>query len=193
MKNLALVSLLFLVAGLLQLSAVAADKKDGKKGVRYEVTFVATDGTMKAGIDCTIDIIIDEFTSDEEYVEQLAILKSKGQEALRRKLEKIKKGRILWQYLDQAGISIARISESETGTIVKLFTVQPWYFLQERFRGEPSRDYPFGMIEMRIDKTGKGQGAIAVSAKAMIREGGGLELVSQRNEYMKIHTVRRVY
>jgi hypothetical protein len=190
MKNLALASLLFLALGMLQLSAATADKKDKKKRTRYFVTFVATDGSMKPGIDCTIEIIIDEFTSDEEYMEQLTIFKSEGQDALRKKLERIEKGRILWPP-DQVNISIARISESEAGTIVKVFTVRPWYFLQERFRGEPSKDYPFGSIELRIDKSGNGQGAIVVAGKAMISEGGRFELMSQKDPYIKVHTVRR--
>jgi hypothetical protein len=190
MKNLAFASLLFLAVGMLQLSEAAADKKEKKKKTRFFVTFVATDGGQLAGIDCTIEIIIDEFTSDEEYMEQLTILKSEGQDALRKKLERIEKGRILWPP-DQVKIAIAHISESEAGTIVRVFTARPWYFLQERFRGEPSNDYPFGLIELRIDKNGNGQGTIVVAAKAMISEGNRIELMSQKNPYIKVHTVRR--
>jgi hypothetical protein len=192
MKNLLFTALLLLLGGLFALAAVP---EDAEGDVQYTGVLIGTGGVV-GGATSWVDMYVERFTTQEETLELLKILDENGQDALVRRLEKRDIGSInipsgSGPQGGRVGLSVARKIESETGTIIRLFTARPMTFL-ERYRGGRSQDYPFGLIELMLDKDGNGQGAVVAAAKVKITKEGRLELESLGNQYIKITNVRRV-
>ena len=181
--------ILFAFVVLVQLSAAAAKDGDGK-GAHYSGVLIGTGGAV-GGASMWMDMYVDEFTSDEEALRFVKTLKEKGQDAVVRELEKSDVGRLTASRGGIVRLSVARRFESETGTVVRLFTARPLLFL-EQFAGTRSTNYPISLIELMLDKDGNGQGAVVGAARVKITEDGRLELESLGNQYVKITNVRRV-
>ena len=195
MGNLVFAALLILAGGMSHLSATAQDKKDEKKEIQYTGVLIGTGGSI-GGASSWIDMYIKKFTSNEEALDLLKILKEKGQDALQKELYKRDVGSIVTSKRTTTtggfvNVAVARSIKSETGTIIRLFTARPMSFL-ELHSGGRSTDYPFGLIELMLDKDGNGQGAVIAAAKIKITEEGNLELESLGNQYLKITNVRRL-
>jgi len=192
MKNLLFAALLLLLGGLFALAAVPEDVEGD---VQYTGVLIGTGG-VAGGASSWVDMYVEKFTTQEETLELLKILDENGQDALVRRLEKRDIGSVnipsgSGPQGGRVGLSVARKIESETGTIIRLFTARPMTFL-ERYRGGRSQDYPIGLIELMLDKDGNGQGAVVAAAKVKITKEGRLELESLGNQYIKITNVRRV-
>ena len=190
MKKHISIFLCFLVCSLIQASTVLAQAKGEKKGAHYSGVVIATGG-MAGGASMWLDMYVDKFTTDEDVVNYLTILKEKGQDALVRVLEKNDVGRVVAPTGGNVYLAVARRHESETGTIVRLFTARPMLFL-ERYQGTRSTGYPISLIELMLDKDGNGQGAVIAAAKVKITNNNQFELESFGNQYIKIANVRRV-
>ena len=195
MKNLLITALLLLAAGLSLQPAASEDKKEEKKEIQYTGVLMGTGGSI-GGASSWIDMYVKKFTSNEEVLELLTILKEKGQDELQKELYKRDVGSIVTSKRTTTTggllyIAVAREFQSETGTIVRLFTARPMSFV-ELYRGGRSTDYPFGLIELMLDKDGNGQGAVVAAAKVKFNEDGKLELESLGNQYIKIANVRRL-
>lgn len=195
MRKLVLATLLLLVAGIFQLPAVAEDNKAADKDVHYMGLLIGTGG-VAGGSSLSIDIYVDAFTSTEDVLKLLNILNEKGQDGLAKELEKKDSGRIVAPMgpTNPGGtvnIAVARKFDSETGSVVRLFTARPMSFL-ERNVGGRSLEHPFGLIELQLDKDGNGQGAVIVAAKVKITKEGRLELESLGGQYIKLTNVRRL-
>lgn len=193
MRNLVFAALLVLAGGLTQISAAAEDKKEEKKEVQYTGVLIGTGG-MVGGASTWIDMYVKDFTSNEQTLELLKVLQDKGQEGLERELKNRNIGSIVTSKSVGASrgsmtIAVARRHESETGTIIRLFTARPMSFI-ELYHSGRSVDYPFGLIELMLDKDGNGQGAVIAAAKIEITKEGNLELESLGNQYLKITNVR---
>jgi hypothetical protein len=191
MRKLVLATLLLLPAGMFQLQAVAEDNQD----VHFMGLLIGTGG-VAGGASLSIDIYVDEFTSAEEVLKLLNILNEKGQDVLASELESRDVGRIVAPMSPtnpggNVNIAVARKFESEAGSVVRLFTARPMSFL-ERNVGGRSLDYPFGLIELQLDRDGNGQGAVIVAAKVKITKEGRLELESLGGQYIKLTNVRIV-
>ena len=185
MRNLILSCMLVLAGGAFQFGPAGQNEK---KSEHYSAVAIGTGGSV-GGASLWIDIYIEEYTSDEEAIELLTVLKEQGQDALRRRLEKLNKGRINPQRGIGVTIAAARVIESETARIVRVFAARPMPFL-ELYHGGRSTDYPIGLIELLLDKDGAGQGAVVAAAKVKITEDGRFKLESLGNQYVKLVNVR---
>ena len=83
----------------------------------------------------------------------------KGQDALRELLEETTVGRIAPAATTGTDLSIARLHATEDGKIIRLVTARPVSFF-EAYRGGRSMDYPFTIMELRLDKDWKGEGSM---------------------------------
>ncbi len=195
MRNLVSAALLILAVGMSHLPAKAQDKTAEKKEIQYTGVLIGTGGSV-GGASTWIDMYVKEFTSTDQALELLKVLQDKGPDGLERELRKRDIGSIVTSKSVGASrgfmtIAVARKHESETGTIIRLFTARPMSFL-ELYHSGRSIDYPFGLIELMLDKDGNGQGAVIAAAKVEITEEGNLNLESMGNQYLKITNVRRV-
>jgi len=188
MKSLNLLFLILLAGGISSLTA-SGDGQDAKKKDHYTAVAVGTGGVAGGG-SLSLDIRIEEYTSDEEAMRLVTLLKDEGQDALRLELEKIKKGKISPRGQVGTDIAVARLIETETARIIRIFTARPMSFIELRRSGR-SRDYPFGLIELMVDRDGNGQGAVVVSAQIKFNKENSLELESLGNQYVKLSNVRK--
>ena len=120
---------------------------------------------------------VKEYTSDEE-VERLArVLIEEGPDDLRREMEKLDVGWI--RIGDRLGypISIARSFDTPQGRVIRFATDRPIAFIEARNLLR-TMDYPFGIIELRLDDKGKGAGRVIAAAQLEFNNEGQLEIES---------------
>jgi hypothetical protein len=115
-------------------------------------------------------IHVDRYASDAQIQTLAGILSSKGPDALRDALWDLEGG-----YIRVGGglgypIAVARSRPSETGRVVRLMMDRPISF-RESVTNARSTDYPFGYIEIKLDKNGKGQGQFFAAAKVTLTAG----------------------
>ena len=126
-------------------------------------------------------IQVDEYTSDEEFIEFLEILAGGGPRRLEDAFLKSRKGRIV---IDSMGYDIAlvRSTPTESGRVVRAFTVRHLGFDESVGRAR-SREYPFGMIELRLNHNGRGDGVLVVAARLQLNADRRLEVQTFRETF----------
>jgi len=159
-----------------------------QKRESYAAVVVGTGGRI-GGRTLNLNINIDKWTSDQEVRAYLVQLMEEGQDALRRTLEKVTVGRIAPVATTGTDVSVARTYETEEGRIIRLVAARPMRFL-ELYHGGRSTDYPFTIIELRLNSEGKGEGSILGGTQLEFSEDGQLEVESFGNQYAKLVNVR---
>jgi hypothetical protein len=110
------------------------------------------------------------------------VFKKGGSEALMKELGKMTAGHIVppafarwpsWE-IDVA----SSIPQPDGGRIVRLFTERPIAF-GEAYHNTRSRDYELGVVELRLDADGKGEGATIPAARLSLDEEGRIVIETQ--------------
>jgi hypothetical protein len=148
-------------------------------------------GSARAG---TIDIIIERWSSDSERDQLLTALRESGPDGLRKALEKIKEpaGNIRSQGSLGYPLRFAReMPTSDGGRRIIIATDRPISFLE--LRNQPrSLDYPFMLIDLRLDAQGKGQGKLMPVAKVTQSEDHVVEIENYASEPVRLTEVREL-
>jgi hypothetical protein len=165
---------LWLGVGLLV--AVGSAPAQEKKRETFTATVLQTANMrLPGGGTFQITMNVDEWTSVEERRRLLTVFKEGGSEALMKELRKMKAGYIVppaiarwpsWE-VDVA----SSIPQPDGGRIVRLFTERPIVF-GEAYYNTRSRDYEFGIVELKLDADGKGEGATIPAAKLSLDKDG---------------------
>jgi hypothetical protein len=120
---------------------------------------------------------VDEWTSVEERKRLVTVFKEGGSEALMKELRKMKAGYIVppafarwpsWE-VDVA----SSIPQPDGGRIVRLFTERPIIF-GEAYYNTRSKDYEFGIVELKLNAEGEGEGMTIPAAKLSLSDQGEL-------------------
>ena len=119
-------------------------------------------------------IQVDEYTSDEEFIEFMEILAGGGPRRLEDAFLRSRKGRIVINSMGY-DVALVRSTPTETGRVVRVFTVRHLGF-DESVRQTRSREYPFGMIELQLNHNGRGDGVLVVAARLQLNLDGALEV-----------------
>jgi len=172
------------------LVSVALAVEEGKsKRESYAGVVVGTGGRI-GGQTLNLDIHIDKYTSDQEIQGYLILLLEAGQDELRKTLEKVSVGRIAAVGRTGTDLSIARVYQTEEGKVIRLLTPRPVSFF-EAYRSGRSMDYPFTILEIRLNKEGKGEGGVMAGAQLRFDDRGQLNIESYGNyQYAKVINVR---
>lgn len=118
---------------------------------------------------------VEKWTSVEERKRLLGVFKEGGSEALMKELRKQRAGYIVppaiarwpsWE-VDVA----ASIPQPDGGRIVRLFTERPIAF-GEAFYSTRSKDYEFGIVELKLNAEGEGEGVTIPAAKLSMSDDG---------------------
>jgi hypothetical protein len=115
----------------------------------------------------TVDITIERWTTDEEKQRLKDVLVEKGADKLRDALEKIEPRAGYINTTGSLGWDLHYATESELpdgARRIIVATDRPMSFWESRNNPRLS-DYEFLLLEIRLDKEGKGQGKMAVAAK----------------------------
>ena len=126
-------------------------------------------------------IQVDEYTSDEEFIEFMEILAGGGPRRLEDAFLRSRKGRIVINSMGY-DIALVRSTPTESGRVVRVFTVRHLGF-DESTRQTRSREYPFGMIELHLNHNGRGDGVLVVAARLQLNADGRLEVETFRETY----------
>ena len=120
---------------------------------------------------------VDQWTSLEDRKRLLAVFKEGGSEALMKELHKMKAGFIVppafarwpsWE-VDVA----STIPQPDGGRIVRLFTERPIIF-GEAYYNTRSKEYEFGVVELKLNADGEGEGMTIPAAKLSLSDKGEL-------------------
>jgi hypothetical protein len=176
-------------SGVLALSAIGVGQESKQPPEQYTAVAMGTGGAV-GGKSISFDFSVTRYNTDAEIDELAALLKSKGQDALRAKLEKMSVGRI--NAVGRVGndIAVARKRTDGTDTIITIVTARVMPFM-ELYNNGRSTDYPFGFLQVKLDKDGKGTGQIMAAAKIRFdKKNDKFEIESFGNQYLKAVNVR---
>ncbi len=158
----------------------------------YTMVAVPTKGSISGRVTIDITMRINEYSTDEEILELVEVLREGGTDQLRRTMEKIQKGKISPRGRIGADIAAARVRKTEEGERIIVVTARtiPGFELYVSGR---SRDYPFGWFEFEIDEEGKGVGwgSAIVAAKLQFNDEGQLEIVSYGIQPFQLTNIKR--
>ncbi len=182
------------------ISAVAASwsllDASSQEGEEREETFtmvaIPTKGSVPGRVTIDITMRINEFTTDQEVLELVEVLKEGGTDQLRRTMENIQKAKITPRGRIGADVAAARVRKIDGGEHFIVVTARtiPRF---ELYASGRSLDYPFGWFEFEIDEEGKGigLGAAIVAAKLSFNDEGQLEITSYGIQPFQLTNIKR--
>ena len=169
-----------LFAGALVSSAPALAQGRPAGPERFEGR-IANAGTFGNAGSNFFTIQVDQYTSDEEFIEFLEILAGGGPRRLEDAFLRSRKGRIVINSLGY-DIALARSTPTDSGRVVRVFTVRRLGF-DESVLQTRSREYPFGMIELQLNHNGRGEGVLVVAARLQLDADGRLQVETFRETF----------
>jgi len=150
---------------------------------------IVTGGTA-GGNSMQFNFNINAYMSDDELQNFATLLKDKGQDALRRALEKQDKGRINPTGSVGNQTAIARRRRNGTETVITIVTARQMSFT-ELYQNGRSVTYPYGHLQVTLNEKGEGTGQIMAAAKIRFdKKSGRYEIESFGNQYIKATNVR---
>lgn len=134
-------------------------------GEKFRAFAVNMSGVGRSGSG-TVDIVIERWSSDAERERLIKVFLEKGPEKLLDALQDTKRvGYIRAPQTLGWDLRFARQIEGEDGTRqIIILTDRPINFAEARNRPR-TIDYPFTLIDMRVDKNGDGEGKASVATK----------------------------
>jgi hypothetical protein len=149
---------------LLASAAPLALKAEKSKPIETFTCFAASLGTGKAGI---IEIAINRWSTDEEREMLLTTLQEFGQEKLLAALEKIRPPVGYMRTPNSIGYDLyyARNNPQPDGSRQVVLATNRRVSFREAANAARSMQYQFTLIEIHIDKNGKGEGKLVPAAK----------------------------
>ncbi len=185
------ISLVLLAAGLLSVGAFGQNGEPGPE--QYSATWVVTGGSA-GGTSVPIDIHITRYNTNEEIAQYASVLAKSGGAALRSVLEKQDVGQFSPVGRVGTTLCVARRLVDGDMTVVRVLTLRDITFEELRNNGR-SVDYPYTMLELKLDKDGKGTGAAIRAAKISFNKKKNsyeIESFGHGQAYNKLANVRRV-
>jgi hypothetical protein len=170
------------------------DQKPGKPEKKEELHFSAVASNVselaRAGI-VPLDIYITRFTDDGEEEKLMSALEQKGQDGLLeafRRVAPVGRMRVPGQLATEFHYARASMGKDGRRRII-LATDRPIGFVEATNRTY-TMEYPFTMLELRIDDSGMGDGQLFLAAKFM-RSGNLLLLENLSSQAVVISRVRQ--
>jgi hypothetical protein len=180
------------LAGVILLSALGT-RAQAQEEERFDAWAVNL-SNLATGANSRVEIVIERWSSDAERDRLITAFK-KSQDELLKQLQKIKPRAGYFRFPAQVGwdIMFAREVEGEDGgRQILLATDRRIEYWEARDRPR-SFDYPFTLIELRLDKNGEGEGQASVATKITYNEKKNvLELENFASEPVRLQKVQKV-
>jgi hypothetical protein len=125
-----------------------------------------------AGRSSNLELVVDRWSTPADRDDLAAALDERGPEGLLKRLQ----GRPRIGYVRAAGrlgndISFARQVQHSDGSRRIVIVLARQLSFNEVNRGSPTQDYPFTVIELRLDAAGGGDGRMSVGARIKVHKG----------------------
>jgi len=181
--------LIWAVAGFWPLLAASSQETDERKEV-FTMVAIPTSGSARVTIDFTMRL--NEFTTDQEVVKLIEILREGGTDELRRTLEKVEKGKLTPKGRIGADVAVARVRKTEKGERFIVITARTIPGFEVYVSGR-SMDYPFGWFEFEIDEEGKmvDMGTFIMAARLSFNKEGQFEIESYGMQPYQLTNIKR--
>jgi len=163
------------------------------QGPREEFSSTLSNISNVGGVGITpLTIRITRWTDDEAHERMMGLLRDKGQDAFLRALtDEEPVGSIATPTSLKYDFFYARQEPlEEGGRRIFMITDRPMDFY-ERVNSTRSRDYPFTVIELRLDKEGRGQGSLAQLVQLRLI-GNFLGIENLATSPMKLSDIKKV-
>ncbi len=131
---------------------------------------------------------IEEYTTNAERQGYMDILRNQGWEELRDTLIDVRKGRFIPASQRGHDIAFARSVPHATGRIIRIVTARPLNVFDVR-GSVRNREYPFGIVELRLDEEGNGSGSVFAAAHLEFNDEGQLAIESYGNPPFSITSI----
>lgn len=130
----------------------------------YTGTMVGVGGRL-GGVSRPFTLTIDRRTSDSDVARAVAILSEGGQDALLENVRRERLGR--FSLSGQVGRELNFVTETTlpNGERKIMIIFERWMNLYELRAGARSTDYPFGYVELILDRSGRGTGTFIPAAR----------------------------
>ena len=178
-----------LIIGFLLVVPIAIAQQAEGTEESYSGVAIGTGGAV-GGKSLQFDFRVKRYATDEDVQKLAELLKTQGQDALRRELEKLDVGRIRPVQTVGNQIAVARKRTVGTDTLITIVTARQMPFI-ELYRNGRTVDYPFGFLQVKLNQKGEGTGQIMAAAKIRFdKKKGQYEIESYGNQYIKAINVR---
>jgi hypothetical protein len=182
-------STLLIVLGITCLFPASYGQDEKMKPEAWSAVAIGTGGSV-GGKTIQFDFRITRYTTPDEVDKYAELLKEKGQDALRRALEKLDVGRINATGRTGNQIAVARKRQEGSNTVITMVTARNMPFI-ELYRGGRTTDYPFGFLQVTLNEKGEGTGQIMAAAQIRFNQKKGhYEIESYGNQYIKAVNIR---
>ena len=178
-------------AGLL-VASLGATRVQSNSRERFTAFAVNVSNVGRAGAR-PVDITINRWTTDEERDRLVAIFRERGDKALLDALRDLPRvGTISSPGTLGYDLHYARqIPSGDGGRQIVLATDRPIGFW-EVVHSTRTLDYPFSLIEMRVNKEGQGEGKLAVAAKLTLND-NVLVIENYANQPVMLNEVKETH
>jgi hypothetical protein len=183
--------LFLFLASALSAAIPAAAAKPVERFTAFAVDMSNTAGRTRAG---TIDISINRWSTQEERDRLAAALREGGTDGLLRALQKTKDESGYIRSATSIGYPLRfawQIPASDGGRRVIIATDRPVSFLEASTQPR-TMDYPFMLIDLRLDAQGKGQGKLLPLAKITAHPDHVVEIENYSSEPVRLTEVREL-
>lgn len=175
-----------LSTGLVAQSNMAAPEK-------YTAFAVDTSNTARRATATAVDITITRWSTDAERDKLRSILASKGQDALLDALQKLP----VVGYINTPGslrydLHFARQRPEAEGGKTIILATDRYMTAWEAFNRPRVSDYPFTLIQLQLDRTGRGVGKASIATKITQKDDGTIELENFANQPVALNDVHPV-
>jgi hypothetical protein len=192
-----------IIAGcVVAVAAIAAQPAISQtNGDKLEITAWAVNmSNIATGANATVEFTIDRWSTSADRERLITTMQEQGQDALLRVLQDMPSlGRMRFPALQGRDPLNARLGWDlryaateplpEGGRKIVLLTDRPIGF-REAVNRPRTIDYPFTLIEMRVDRDGEGQGKMSVAAKISFDSGKKvIELENYTSEPVRLQNV----
>jgi hypothetical protein len=171
---------------------VAAGAQTASNAPREHFTAVAVNTSTVGRTGATpIDITINRWTSDADRDKLMTVFKEKGEKALLSALQDQKPvGTISTPGSVAYDLRYAReMTTAEGQRRIVLGTDRPMGFWEASNQAR-SADYPFTLIEMRLDKSGNGEGKLSIATKLTL-ENNTLVIENYANQPVMLNEIKQ--
>jgi hypothetical protein len=157
-------------AGLLL--GATAGAQDNEKPEQYSAVWAVIGGTG-SGTTVPFDVRINKYNTFDDIKAYADLVAKSGPPALRSALEKQDLGQLSPVGKVGTPIAIARKIVQGDKTIIHVVTVRNLSFVELRYSGR-SVDYPYTILELILDKNGKGTGTAIAAARIKFNKKTGV-------------------
>src|SRR5215207_1986469 len=174
-------------------AAIPAAQSNMPRPEKYTAFAVDTSNTAPRANATTVDIQINRWSTDAERDQLLQVFRDKGQDALLSALQKLPVvGAIRTPGSLNYDIHFARQrAEAEGGRMIFLMTDR-YIWAWEAMNRPRTIDYPFTLIQLQLDKDGRGVGKASIATQITQEPDGTIVLENFSNQPVMLNEVKPV-